>query len=594
MIGPFRKTRRPKPPEFAPPRHRPHSDRRPALPCAPIRSDGSFRRAIEMGRARLLITGAVMAFAFTAVGARLIDLGAFANQNVASVQTHAIVNPDLRTEKATITDRNGVIVATSLTTTALAARPDRLLDPVDAARRLAQLFPELDESDLRAKLTSDSPFVYVNRKLTPKMEQAVMQLGIPGLEFERAETRVYPHGRLLSHILGYTDVDGKGLSGIERGLEDRLRASKEPLRLSIDLRFQHVVHDELSKAVEEYSAEGGAGIVMDVNTGEVMAMVSLPDFDPNHPANTPEVNRFNRATFGTYELGSTFKIFNTAMSLESGAASLNDGYDATNPIKISRFTISDYHAKSRYLTLPEIFVYSSNIGSAKMALDVGPPAQKAFMNNLGLLEPIALEIPETGRPMFPNPWNPINTMTIAYGHGLSVTPLHLANGVSAVLNGGELLPPTLLARDNAPEGRRVISERVSFDMRRLMRLNATEGSGKAALVPGYMVGGKTGTAEKPGSGGYKKRALISSFVAAFPMNSPRYVVYVVLDEPRGTKKTFGFATGGWVAAPAAGAIIERVGAIAGVKPVQENAPEIQHVFAIELPEETKKLASLQQ
>ena len=299
MIGPFRKTRRPKPPEFAPPRHRPHSDRRPALPCAPIRSDGSFRRAIEMGRARLLITGAVMAFAFTAVGARLIDLGAFANQNVASVQTHAIVNPDLRTEKATITDRNGVIVATSLTTTALAARPDRLLDPVDAARRLAQLFPELDESDLRAKLTSDSPFVYVNRKLTPKMEQAVMQLGIPGLEFERAETRVYPHGRLLSHILGYTDVDGKGLSGIERGLEDRLRASKEPLRLSIDLRFQHVVHDELSKAVEEYSAEGGAGIVMDVNTGEVMAMVSLPDFDPNHPANTPEVNRFNRATFGT-------------------------------------------------------------------------------------------------------------------------------------------------------------------------------------------------------------------------------------------------------------------------------------------------------
>lgn len=594
MIGPFRKTRRPKPPDFSPRSRLAHDRKCAVLPHVPTRTDGTFRRAIETGRSRLLITGAVMAFAFVAVGIRLVDLGAFATPATQAAATHAVTETALQTDRSTIVDRNGVIVATSLTTTALAARPDRLLDPVQAARRLARVFPELDVADLEAKLTSDSPFVYIHRKLTPKMELAVMQLGIPGLEFERAESRVYPQGRLMAHVLGFTDIDGKGLAGIEQGLESRLKESDEPLRLSLDVRFQHVAHQELTKAIETYDAIGGAALVMDAHTGEVLSLVSLPDFDPNKPAASPDVNRFNRATFGTYELGSTFKIFNTAMALESGAATLSDGYDATDPIRVGRFLIRDYHGKGRYLTVPEIFVYSSNIGSAKMALDVGPPAQKAFMSALGMLQPIALEIPETGRPQYPETWRPVNTMTVSYGHGLSVTPLHLASGVASMVNGGILFPPTLLARDEMPIGRRIISESVSFDMRRLLRLNAVAGSGKRALVPGYMVGGKTGTADKPNGSGYNRRSRISSFVASFPMNDPRYVVYVVLDEPQGTKETFGFATGGWVAAPAVAAIIERIGAIAGIQPVEEDAPELQHAFAIELPEETKRLASLQQ
>ncbi|NMM44526.1 penicillin-binding protein 2 [Rhodospirillaceae bacterium KN72] len=595
MIGPFRRTRRPKPPELYSPRSKPGGDRRPVLNCAPTRTDGTFRRAIETGRSRLLITGAVMSFAFVAVGLRLVDLAAFASPTATSAPMHAETAYRMHTDRATITDRNGVIVATSLTTTSLAARPDRMLDPVDAARKLAQVFPELDPAELTAKLTSGSPFVYIHRKVTPKMEQAVMELGIPGLEFERDETRVYPHGPLMAHVLGFTDVDGRGLAGIEQGMESVLKGSDDPLRLSIDVRFQHAAHQELKKAIDTYSAIGGAALVTDVRTGEILAMVSMPDFDPNHPADSPAVNRFNRATFGTYELGSTFKIFNTAMALDSGVTTLADGYDASEPIRISRFTINDYHAKNRFLTVPEIFIYSSNIGSAKMALDVGPPAQKAFMERLGMLQPIALEIPETGRPQYPDVWAPIYTMTISYGHGLSVTPLHLAEGVGAMLNGGMLMPATLLARDNVPTGRRVVSEQVSYDMRRLMRLNAVYGSGKAAQVNGLMVGGKTGTAEKPGgSKGYNRRSLISSFVAAFPMTDPRYVVYVVLDEPQGTKETYGYATGGWVAAPAAGAIVERIAGIAGIAPIEENAPEIQHAFAIDLPEETKKLASLRQ
>lgn len=594
MIGPFRKTRRPKPPELTPLRARAHSDRRQCLPNAAPRSDGTFRRAIDTGRSRLVITGAVMAFAFVAVGARLIDLGAFTSQHAESAPSYAVDATALRTERATIMDRNGVILATSLMTTSLAVRPARVPDPIDAARKLAPIFADLSVEDLIDKLTSNSPFLYIHRKLTPKMEAAVMELGIPGLEFERDETRVYPHGNLVSHILGYTDVDGNGLSGIEQGLETRLRQSSQPIKLSIDLRFQHVVHQELAQAIETFKAIGGAAVVMDAKTGEVLSLVSMPDFDPNRPAASPSKNLFNRATYGTYELGSTFKIFNTAMALETGTTTLNAGYDATDPIRISRFQIRDYHAKARFLTVPEIFIYSSNIGSAKMAIDAGPPAQKAFMETLGMLKPIALEILETGKPQTPDVWSPISTMTISYGHGLSVTPLHLVSGVASVLNGGLYFPPTLLARDEVPPGRRVISENVSFDMRRLMRLNAVSGSGTKALVPGYMVGGKTGTAEKPNAGGYQRRALISSFVAAFPMTDPRYVVFVVLDEPTGNADTAGYATGGWVAAPSVGRIIENVAAIAGIQPIDEDQPEIQHAFAIDLPEETKKLASLRQ
>jgi cell division protein FtsI (penicillin-binding protein 3) len=500
MIGPFRRNRRPKPPELpapAParqcsrPRRTPRDD--------PVRS-GARRRNLPSGHrdgtGRLLITGAVMAFAFVAVGARLVDLGAFTPVDMVRAPSYAETAAPKQTERATIVDRNGVIVATNLTASSLAARPNRLLDPVDAAKRLSRVFPELSLAELTAKLTSDAPFVYIHRRLTPKMERAVLELGIPGLEFERAETRIYPHGNLMAHVLGFTDIDGNGLAGIEKGMNERLDESDEPLRLSLDVRFQHAAHAELSAAIEEFDAIGGAAIVTDVETGEILAMVSMPDFDPNRPGDFPAETRFNRVTLGTYELGSTFKIFNTAMALDSGLMDMTDGYDATDPIRISRFTIRDFHGEERYLTIPEIFIHSSNIGSAKMAVDVGPPAQRAFMERLGMLDALDLEIPEIGSPQYPRNWQTISAMTISYGHGLSVTPLHLAAGVAAMVNGGEAVKPTLLARERAARGPRVISERVSDDIRHLMRLNTVEGSGKRAAVPGYMVGGKTGTAGK--------------------------------------------------------------------------------------------------
>ncbi len=594
MIGFFKRSRRPKPPPLIPQRSRPRNERRAALPNTPVRTDGTFRRAIETGRSRLLITAAVMAFGFVAVAARLVDLAALTPPETASRPAYALSAGDLETQRATITDRNGTLVATSLLTTALAARPQRMLDPLGAARDLAALLPDTDADDLYARFTSGSPFVYVHRRVTPRLEAAILELGIPGLEFERTESRVYPHGNLMAHILGYTDVDGNGIAGIERGEDGVIRGSDEPVRLSIDLNFQHIVHSELSQAVERFEAIGGTAIVLKVDTGEVMAMVSLPDFDPNHPGAATDDQQFNRATLGVYELGSTFKIFNTAMALESGITDMDEGFDATDPIRVGRFTIRDYHARERFLTVPEIFIYSSNIGSAHMATAVGPIAQRSFMEQLGMLDRLDLELPETESPLYPSPWRPVNTMTIAYGHGLSVTPMHLASGVATMINGGIRIEPTFLARNQAPQGSRVISEDVSLDIRRLMRLNAVEGSGSQALVPGYFVGGKTGTAEKPDASGYRERALISSFVAAFPMNDPEYVVYVVLDEPQGNEDTFGYATGGWVAAPAAGAIIEQIAAVAGIQPIDENAPEIERVFAIELPDESATLASLRQ
>lgn len=597
MIGPFKKQRRPKPPDpFVSKPIKSAAERKPVLGCAPSRADGTFRRAIETGRGRLFITGAVMAFAFAAVGARVVDLGALTPADLLVAPTHAAQATALETERATIVDRNGVILATSMRTTALAARPARMLDPVEAAYKLATVFPEIDPEQLIGRLTSGKTFVYIHRRVTPRMEQAVMELGIPGLHFEEAESRVYPQGNLVSHILGFTDVDGNGLAGIERGLNARLTTDAEPVRLSIDLRMQHAVYDALGSAITQYDAIGGSAVVLDVKTGEILSMVSMPDFDPNAPREARKEELFNRTTLGVYELGSTFKIFNTAMGLENNVVTLEDGYDASEPLRVSRFMIRDFHAKNRYLTIPEIFVYSSNIGSAQLALDIGPPAQKEFFQRLGFLDPLSLEIPETAHPLYPARWTPISAMTIAYGHGISVTPLHLATGIASVVNGGTKVSPTLLARDEAETDLRipVLRAETSYQMNRLIRLNATDGSGGRALVPGYMVGGKTGTAEKPNGTGYHRKSLISSFVAAFPMNDPKYVVYVVLDEPEGTEETFGYATGGWVAAPAAGEIIKQIAAIQGLSPIDEDAPEIRQAFDMILPEEPKKLVSLQQ
>ena len=440
------------------------------------------------------------------------------------------------------------------------------------AIRLATALPGINVKAIEKKLRSDRGFVWLNRHLTPRQQYAVNHLGIPALNFQHEARRIYPLGSLASHALGFTDIDNKGLAGIERYFDKELRTRQDDMALSIDVRVQHVLEHELSAAVKKFSAIGAAGLVMDVNTGEVIAMSSLPRFDSNRPGAIEQALHFNRTTLGVYEMGSTFKIFTTAMALDAGTVSLRGGYDATNPIHISRFTIRDFHAKKRWLSVPEIFMYSSNIGTAKMALDVGISGHQNFLSSIGMMKPVGIELSETGAPLSPNRWREINSMTISFGHGLAVSPLHLVAGVSAMINGGIYRTPTLVRRDPAeiPRGKRVVTAETSSKMRRLMRLAVENGTGGKAAAPGYIVGGKTGTAEKASSRGYKAKALISSFVAAFPMHKPKYVILALLDEAKGTKETRGYATGGWVAAPVVGAVVQRIAPLLGLHPIKET------------------------
>lgn len=558
-----------------------------------IQMEGAAKLAIETGRTRLVIAGAIFALAFATVCARLVDLAMLTDGNEPRI-AQAQVAERFSMGRADIRDRNGELLATSLTTASLYADPALVLDVDEAARKLAIALPDLSEATIRAKLSTEGRFVWLRRNLAPRQVYEINRLGLPGLAFQREEHRVYPHGSLASHILGFTNIDNSGLAGVERQFDDSLTGSRKPLDLSLDLRIQYILEEELAAAQQEFSAIGAAGIVMDVMTGEVLAMASLPGFDPNHAGAAPDDTRFSRATLGVYEMGSTFKIFTTAMALDAGTVTMRGGYDATNPIRVARFTISDYHAKRRWLSVPEIFMYSSNIGAAKMALDVGSEGQRAFLHGLGLLTPSSIELPEVGAPMTPSPWREINTMTVSFGHGVAVSPVQVASAVSTVVNGGLALPATILKRaPNDPiPARRAVSAETSENMRRLLRLVVTDGTGKNATAAGYLVGGKTGTAEKPGSGGgYQSRALLSSFVGAFPMSDPRYVVLAVLDEPKGTKRTHGYATGGWVAAPVVGKVITRMASLVGVTPMDENAPEIREAFAVDLNPRGTTLAS---
>ncbi|MCP1334947.1 peptidoglycan D,D-transpeptidase FtsI family protein [Futiania mangrovi] len=542
---------------------RPHA---PARTRRVLRLDGEQRAAMETGRNRMALAAVVFAAAFGVLGMRLVDLGVLrdAGEPVAAAMTS-----QLSAGRADIVDRNGVLLATELPTASLFADARRVLDPADAARRLVRVLPELDEAQVLGRLDSRKAFVWIARALTPRQQEAVLNLGIPGLDFVREERRVYPQGRAAPHIVGFVDVDNRGIAGMEKAFEQALtdpeRAGK-PLALSIDLRVQHILRDALAAQMSKHQAIGATGLVMDVRTGELLAMVSLPDFDPNQPAQFEPERLFNRATLGVYEMGSTFKIFNTAMALDSGAVRVNDSFDASKPIKIGRFTINDYHGKHRWLSVPEVFKYSSNIGSARMALAVGAETQRAYLRDLGLLEAAVLEVPEVGKPLVPSPWREVNTLTVSYGHGLAVTPVQLAGAVAAVVNGGRKVVPTLLRQDHATPGEQVISARTSALMRDLMRLAVLDGTGRNADVPGYPVIGKTGTAEKANAGGYARKALLSSFVGAFPAHDPRFLVLAVIDEPKPTPDTHGYATGGWVAAPAVREVVARLGPLYGLRP----------------------------
>jgi cell division protein FtsI (penicillin-binding protein 3) len=549
-------------------------------PCAPRPAEGPVKHLLDMSRTRLLLTGVLFIVAFAAIGLRLVDVTVL--KDAGAKIAHAHVRPHVESARADIVDRNGALLATTLEAVALAATPKQVINAPESAHKLATVLPDLSEPEVLAKLASGRKYVRLKRQLTPDQQFAVNNLGIPGIQFETVRFRVYPKGSLAAHVLGFTDTDNKGLAGVERGLDDELKTSDDPVELSIDERLQYILKEEISAQIAAFSAHGGMGIIADVNTGEILALVSLPDFDPNDVGANDD-NTFNQATLGTYEMGSVFKIFNTAMALDDRVTTMTGSYDATRPIQIGRFTIHDDHGKHRWLTVPEIFMYSSNIGSAKMAVDAGAERQQAFLGRLGLLTAPRLEIQEIGQPQAPKPWHLVNTMTVAFGHGISVSPLQTVTAVSAVVNGGVLHRATFLKHpaDYRPAGTRVMSQQTSEDMRRLLRLVVERGTGKFAAAPGYLVGGKTGTAEKVDVHGYAKKELLSSFIGVFPINAPRYVIMVSVDTPHPNAKSMGEATGGWVAAPAVSRIVQRMAPIVGIPPVDEDSPEIRRALLVD-------------
>ena len=494
-----------------------------------------------------------------------------------------------------IIDRNGVLLATDVAVASLYADPRKIIDVDEAVELLTATLPDLESRGLRAKLTQPNrAFTWLKRQVTPEERDAVYNLGIPGVGFVNERRRVYPQGRISSHVVGYVDVDTKGIAGIEKFLDDQgaiYTASladpgehtTQPAQMSIDIRVQAVLIDELSRAIEKFRAIAAGGIVLDITTGEVIALASLPDFNPNEEKKNFSKDQMNKMTSGVFELGSVIKAVTFAMAFDYGVANLQSRYDARFPLVIGNARINDFHAKRAILSVPDIFTNSSNIGTAKMALDVGIEGHQEFLRRVGLFDRLVTELPESARPLLPRRWSKLATATAAFGHGFAVQPLQGAAVVAGLLNGGHLMTPTLLKRseDEAMAmARQIVKPETSEMMRYLFRLNATDGTAGKADVIGYRVGGKTGTAEKVVNGRYSKEKRLTSFIGAFPMDRPKYLLLVMIDEPKPTPETYGFATSGWNAVPAGGKIIERIAPMLGVSP---------HFT----PEDIEKLAKLQ-
>jgi cell division protein FtsI (penicillin-binding protein 3) len=532
---------------------------------------GSRNSALEVARGRMVIVGSLFVLAYSLVGARVFDLSVI--QGVRGDETVLADDMSLRDSAAPairsdITDRNGVLLATSLATPSLYADPALITNPEQVAKDVVSALPQLSYGDVLQKLQRPKArFVWLLRNLTPQEQYAVLKLGHPGLDFQTEYRRIYPQENLASHIVGYTDVDGEGLAGIERSFDHMLASGTTPIKLTLDVRIQHILRREVASAVQRFKAKSGSGVVMDLSNGEILAAVSAPDFDPHNPDAHGVAPLFNHLTLGVYELGSTFKIFSTAAMLEEGGGTMASTFDAREPIKVGRFTISDYHPQKRILTLPEVFMYSSNIGAAMMGREVGTDNLRAFYKNLGLLDRMPLEIDEVGTPLIPSPWRDISTLTAAYGHGIAVTPLQMVAAAADIVTGTRITPTLVLDEEHEKKpGEVIVSQQTAHRMRQLMRLVVTEGTGSMAEVPGYLVGGKTGTAEKSTNGSYARHSLISSFMGFFPMNAPRYAVFVMVDEPHGDKKTFGYATAGWTAAPAVGRVVAGMAGVLGIPP----------------------------
>lgn len=548
---------------------------------------GERSSTLGLAKTRLVLVASVFVLGYLAISLRLTDLTLLRDRPApeTAALTGDAVKPLTKPLRGTIVDRNGELMATSLAMPSVFANNGLIDDPAQVAHELAKILTEQKEADLLKKLSSGRKFVWIQRNITPRQQYAINALGHPGLGFQDEDRRIYPAGSLTAHITGYTDVDGKGIAGIEKLGNEQLVKGDKPVALTIDLRVQHILHRELAASMEKFRAKAAAGVVMDVNTGEIIAMVSLPDFDPHHPSLASDDGKFNRVSLGVFEMGSTFKLFSTAAALDSGRVGFGTTFDTTQPIKIGRFTISDYHALHRVQSVPEIFMHSSNIGTARMAQTMGPDGLKDFYKRMGFFAPVPVDIPERGSPLYPNPWREVSTLTASFGHGIAVSPLHLVRAASALVNGGVMVTPQLVKKDNksllpqSPAGERVVTPQTSLKVRQLMELTVAEGTGGKAAVEGYNVGGKTGTAEKNKNGRYDHNSLMSSFIGVFPINEPRYAVLAMMDEPKPAPDTYGYATGGWTAAPVVGRVVEQMGPLYQIPPSLDTRGEIMNEMA---------------
>lgn len=474
--------------------------------------------------------------------------------------------------RADIVDRNGVVLARTIEAWAIGVQPRHLVgDPVELAARLNELMPEQSAEWYREALSSNLSYTYLRRRADAELVQAVNALGEPGITFGRENERLYPQGALGAHVLGFSDANGAGAAGMERALEARLSdvaGRRQPVRLSIDSRVQAAMEEELGAAMQSMSAAGGSGIVLDVDSGEVVAMASAPFFNPNISGQAVGEARRNNAVQGAYELGSTFKPLTIAAALDAGVTRPSDRWNATDEIAIGRFRIGDSHPAGRALTVPEILTKSSNIATARISEQMGAERMDRLFRSLHFHEASAIELRERDRPLYPRVWDRGTVLTTGFGHSIAITPLHLASGYAALVNGGLWRPATLLRRaDGQPmPGERVFSPETSHRMRQMLRLIVTNGTGRNAEAAGFRVGGKTGTAEKAGAGGYSRSVNVSTFVAAFPMDAPRYVVLVMLDSPRPSASNQGQTTAAYTAAPIVSRVIARTGALLGVIP----------------------------
>ncbi len=530
----------------------------------------------------------MVALAFTALFATIIlRLVAFGLKPESADAVRVAGSDSVAAARPDILDRNGEVLATDIKVMSIFAEPRRLVDKDEAVELLTAALPDVNAAELRRKLGSRKGFVWVKRAVTPKEQQEVFHLGLPGVGFLPENKRVYPNGPIAAHVLGFANLDGVGISGLEKYIDNQgysdltgmgfkvAATDLKPLTTSLDLRATYAVRDELAKGIEKFKAKSGAAAILDVNTGEVVAMASLPDFDPNQPADALNPNTINRLSVGVYEMGSTFKAISIAMALEANKVTLRSQLDARDVLRFGRFTIHDFHAEHRMLSVPEVFVHSSNIGTARMAMMVGVSGHQAFLRKMGQLTRLRTELPESAEPLVPRHWSELNTITIAFGQGLNVAPLQALMAVGALVNGGQLITPTFLKRseeDARANAERVVRPEVSESLRYLMRLNAEVGSARNANIPGYFIGGKTGTADKLVHGHYDHDKVFTTFMAILPADHPKYLFLALMDEPQAVPGTYGYHTAAWNSGEVTGKVIERVAPLLNMPPQIQLPP----------------------